>query len=341
MLIVALMLSALNAIMGCARSLHQMSRRRPVPALLPAHQPPRRAGQRDGLQRGLLAAGRPARRRGRDLLVLERRLYRLADHRPDRLLPAAPLPAERPAARPAARAVQVRRARRRRLPVRLLVLRRDLLRPHRQHRDLLLPRLGRRGALPPAVPLPDARGGQEVRHAGADPADAVGGGPIAELDAADRRSRAGCAARARGAASAGRPAGLRGARALLGGRRDGGAARGPVRCTRLRVRDRARPRHQPRLPEPGAAAHQAGVGRAAQERREGGQGAAQARGAGGGARRRHAVGGQEDRPGGGAPGLRRHRDGRRPAAQRLGVATSSGPRSPSAYASAPGCRSTW
>jgi hypothetical protein len=60
MLIVALALSALNAIMGCARSLHQMS----VDGssrVLPAHQPPRRARVRDGLQRGLLAASCPAR----------------------------------------------------------------------------------------------------------------------------------------------------------------------------------------------------------------------------------------------------------------------------------------
>ena len=52
MLIVALALSALNAIMGCARGLHQMADRRAVPAHLRAGEQARRAVVRDGVQRG-------------------------------------------------------------------------------------------------------------------------------------------------------------------------------------------------------------------------------------------------------------------------------------------------
>ena len=54
MLILALILSALNAITGTARSLHQMSIDGQFPQVLPARQPARRPGPLDDLQRRLL-----------------------------------------------------------------------------------------------------------------------------------------------------------------------------------------------------------------------------------------------------------------------------------------------
>ena len=85
--------------------------RRPVPALLPAHQLARRPRPLDDLQRRLLDRRRVHGRRGRDLHVLERRLPRLVHPGADRLLPAAQAPAERAAAVQAARVDEVRRAR--------------------------------------------------------------------------------------------------------------------------------------------------------------------------------------------------------------------------------------
>jgi len=142
MLIVALALSALNAIMGCARSLHQMSVDGQFPRWFQKDQQARRAGPRDGLQRGLLAGRRAAGRRSRDLHVLERRLHRLVPIGARGLLPAAPLPAERQAAGAAAGVHEVRRARHCGALLRHLALRRHQLRPNRHHEDLLLPRLG-------------------------------------------------------------------------------------------------------------------------------------------------------------------------------------------------------
>ena len=109
----------------------------------------------------------------------------------DRLLPAAPGPAERAPARPPARAVQVRRARRRLLPVRVLAATAASPTPASATPRSTTSSAGPRRPLPPAVPLPDARGGQEVRH-GADPAGPVGGGSIAELSAAARARPARC-----------------------------------------------------------------------------------------------------------------------------------------------------
>ena len=54
MLIIALSLSVLNAIMGSARALHQMSIDGDFPRVFARGQPARRAGLLDGLQRRLL-----------------------------------------------------------------------------------------------------------------------------------------------------------------------------------------------------------------------------------------------------------------------------------------------
>ena len=107
---------------------------RPVPEVLPAGQPPRCAGPRDGLQRRLLDHRRVLRRRRPDLHVLERRLPRLVRPGARRLLPAAQGPAEREAAVQAAGVDEVPGARARRLLHVHLLLRRDHLRELRMQR---------------------------------------------------------------------------------------------------------------------------------------------------------------------------------------------------------------
>ena len=111
MLILALILSALNAITGTARSLHQMSTDGQFPRFFQQDQQARRPEPLDVVQRRLLDRRRVHGRRGRDLHVLERRLPRLVHPGADRLLPAAQAPAERAPAVQAARVDEVRGAR--------------------------------------------------------------------------------------------------------------------------------------------------------------------------------------------------------------------------------------
>ncbi len=110
MLILALILSALNAITGTARSLHQMSTDGQFPRFFQRVNTHGVPEPRDVVQRRLLDRGRVHGRRGRDLHVLERRLPGLVHPGADRLLPAAQAPAERAPAVQAARVDEVRRA---------------------------------------------------------------------------------------------------------------------------------------------------------------------------------------------------------------------------------------
>ena len=111
MLIVALALSALNAIMGCARSLHQMSVDGQFPRFFQNHNKhgvPDRA-MAFNVVCSLVVDLRG--RCGRDLFVLERRLPVLVPARARRLLPASQVQAERAPAGEFARVLQVHRTR--------------------------------------------------------------------------------------------------------------------------------------------------------------------------------------------------------------------------------------
>ena len=176
MLVVALALSALNAIMGCGRSLHQMSIDGAVPAHLLAGQPARRPVVLDGLQRGLQHRRRVLRRRGADLLVLERRLPGLVHPGADRLLPAAAVPArDEPAGSPAGDLL-VDRPGDGGAVLRHLVVRRLRVRADRQHPHLLLHRVGRRAVVPAVLLVPGLCRGPEARGDAAEdlPATAAG-----------------------------------------------------------------------------------------------------------------------------------------------------------------------
>ena len=173
MLIVALMLSALNAIMGCARSLHQMSVDGQFPRFfqqINQHGVPARAMVFNVV---CLAARRPA---GGAVEI-----YTFSNvgytgsflTRARRLLPAAQVPAERDAAVQAAGVLQVRRARDGGLYAVIWLYGGIGYARHRQHRDLLLPRLGRRARLHPALPVPDAGRGQAGGAAEARDAETV------------------------------------------------------------------------------------------------------------------------------------------------------------------------
>ena len=99
MLILALILSALNAITGTARSLHQMSTDGQFPRFFQhvnQHGVPNRSMLFNVV---VLDRRRVHGRRGRDLHVLERRLPGLVHPGADRLLPAAQAPARTSAGR--------------------------------------------------------------------------------------------------------------------------------------------------------------------------------------------------------------------------------------------------
>ena len=128
MLILALILSALNAITGTARSLHQMSTDGQFPRFFQKTNAARRPEPLDVVQRRVLDRRRVHGRRGRDLHVLERRLPRLVHPGADRLLPPAQAPAERAATVQAARVDEVRGARDRGLLPDHLLLRRPHVR---------------------------------------------------------------------------------------------------------------------------------------------------------------------------------------------------------------------
>src|SRR5581483_3554105 len=153
--------------------------RRAVPALLPEDQQARRARPGDVLQRGLLAGRDHGRRRGRDLLVLERRLHVLVHPGADRLLPAAPAQAERAPARAAAGVHEVRRARDGGVLLRGLAVRRHLLLEDRPHARLLPGGLGCPRRLPAALLVPrDGRGQEGSARVGRDdPAHLVTAAP--------------------------------------------------------------------------------------------------------------------------------------------------------------------
>ena len=124
MLILALILSALNAITGTARSLHQMSTDGQFPRFFQRvnkHGVPNRAMW---FNVALLDRRGVHGRRRRDLHVLERRLPGRVHPGAGRLLPAAQAPPERPPAVQAARVDEVRGAvHRRRLRDHLLLRR--------------------------------------------------------------------------------------------------------------------------------------------------------------------------------------------------------------------------
>ena len=307
MLIVALMLSALNAIMGCARSLHQMSVDGQFPRFFQQHR--------------TSTACRPARWSSTSscslLVVLlggaveiytfsnvgytgsfltgAVAYYLLRKYRPNVARPVPP-----------AGVLQVRRARAWRRPVRVhLAVRRDLLRAHRQHRDLLLPRLGGgarstsrstctgRGSRTSGSPEPDGAGRvmpHGARRRRSEPR--IAGRRAAAPRMPRARSRHACGAR--GAAR------LRGPRRSHRGDRPRRADRRALGRAGARVRHRAHLGHELRLPQPGADADQARVGRAAHAASSKAVGrlraarACEARRAAS----RHARGGQADRRGG-------------------------------------------
>ena len=179
MLILALILSALNAITGTARSLYQMSTDGQFPRFFQRvnqHGVPNRAmwfnvGALD--HRGVHG------RRRRDLHVLERRIPGLVHPGPDRLLPAAQAPPERPPSVQAARVDEVRGAGHRRGLRDHLLLRRShvrglfLQRSRPDDAALLLHRLGGAALLPGLLLVSQARGGQAAcdrRRSGRHPA---------------------------------------------------------------------------------------------------------------------------------------------------------------------------
>ena len=92
MLVIALMLSVLNAIMGSGRAVYQMALDGQFPRIFAVGQQARRARVLDGLQRRVLDRTHLHRRSGRDLLALERRLHGLVHPGARRLLPAAQVP---------------------------------------------------------------------------------------------------------------------------------------------------------------------------------------------------------------------------------------------------------
>ena len=267
MLILALILSALNAITGTARSLHQMSTDGQFPRFF---QHVNRHGVPDRsmiVQRRLLDHRRVLRRRGRDLHLLQRRLPGLVHPGADRLLPAAKAPAERAAAVQAARVHEVRRAG----PG--AAVRGDLLLGRPGVRVLLVHRGGPRKTLPYyfigiACCWPTCR-----CTTGASAATAATRPPRRR----PRRSPPPDAAPCRGAAAVGRAIataapGVRFERILLAseGRPIPDAAidrvvelASPSRRQRARVLDRARARRGVRTAQPGAAPDQARMGRAA------------------------------------------------------------------------------
>ena len=259
MLIVALMLSALNAIMGCARSLHQMSVDGQFPRFFQRtnrHGVPANAMVFNVIFSLLVVLLGGAVQiysfsnvgyTGSLILVLIA-YYLLRRYRP-----------QRPAARAAARAVQVRRARRRLLPVRLLAVRRDLLRPHRRTPRSTTSSAGRRRRSTSRC-TSTGRAWRTRSTARSRPRRRCRRWPHRRTDAADRRSRAGAPAPRRCIRG---PSCWPPRSASIAPEASTMAARlaAPVRRACLRVRDRARPRHQPRLPEPGAAAHAGRSGR--------------------------------------------------------------------------------
>jgi amino acid transporter len=124
MLIIALILSALNAITGTARSLHQMATDGQFPRFFHhtnSHGVPDRAMIFNICCSIAVVFMGGA---GRDLHVLERRLPRIVHPRPHRLLPAAKAPAKPEAAVQAARVDEVRGAGARRGLLSHLLLRR-------------------------------------------------------------------------------------------------------------------------------------------------------------------------------------------------------------------------
>ena len=168
MLILALILSALNAITGHRALAAPDVDRRAVPALLPEGQQARRPEPLDVVQRRLLDRGRVHGRRGRDLHVLERRLPRLVHPGADRLLPAAQAPPERAPAVQAAGVDEVRRARDRRDLRDHLLLRRPRVRKlyvqrrGTQDAPVLLHRDRDAAVLPGVLLVAQVRRGQEV-----------------------------------------------------------------------------------------------------------------------------------------------------------------------------------
>ena len=160
MLIVALALSALNAIMGSGRALYQMALDGEFPTFFTKvneHGVPARAMSLNVI---VSLAGRPARRRGGDLQLLQCRLYRLLHPGADRLFPAAPGQARPAAALPPAGIHEIRRLAAGRGLFRLLALRRPLVFEDRQCRGLLLARLGDPPRLPALLLVPGLCRGQ-------------------------------------------------------------------------------------------------------------------------------------------------------------------------------------
>ncbi len=280
MLILALILSALNAITGTARSLHQMSTDGQFPQLLPARQPPWRAQPLDVRSTSACSiAGRVHGRRGRDLHVLERRLPGLVHPGARRLLPAAQAPPERAPAVQAARVDEVRRARDRGRVRDHLLLRRPGVReparatPPGARRSpttssagpcccsyllfYCLPQAGRGPAPGARCEEWSARRPLRSRARPTRELDRATRGPL--LDASRAGSVRADPARLRGASDSGGgdPAGPR-----------AGAAR---RRQRARVLDRAGARRLVRAADSRPAPDQEGMGRAAQDRRPGGQ----------------------------------------------------------------------
>ena len=173
MLIVALMLSVLNSIMGCARGTAPDVDRRAVPADLLQREPARRARLLDGIQRGLLDRSGVHRRRGRDLHPVQRRLHRVVHPGAGRLLPAAQVPRRHETTGAATELHEIHG------PVPRGGVLRDLVvwrsgrsviaeRPagRQRHQDLLLHRLGDPHLLPAHLLVAGEGGGSEARARG-------------------------------------------------------------------------------------------------------------------------------------------------------------------------------
>ena len=167
MLIVALALSALNAIMGCARSLHQMSvdgqfprffqrmNQHGVPALAMAFNVSPRCSSCSPAGPSRSTRSRTSATPGSFLPVLVG-YYLLRKYRPNVTRPFR-LPEFFKYVALAMAALYASSG-----------LRRDQLRPHRRHRDLLLPRLGRGRCLHPVLPYRTRIEDKRLRGGGRD-----------------------------------------------------------------------------------------------------------------------------------------------------------------------------